>query len=43
MCLHIKLKYDRTDTRTHTDGGGDFQQEHRIYRCEICKEEFEVL
>jgi len=44
MCLHINLKYDRTDTRTHTfGGGGDYEQDHRIYICEICKNEFEMI
>jgi len=43
MCLHINLKYVRTDIRTHTDGGTDYQEKIYIYVCEICKEEFEVV
>ncbi len=43
MCLHINLKYLRTDIRISTDGGGDHQEEVRIYICEICKTEFEVI
>lgn len=42
MCLHINLKYVRTEIRVNTDGGGDFEEKVYIYVCEICKEEFSV-
>ena len=42
MCLHIDLKYDRTITRTNTDGGGSWDEEVRVYKCQICKKEFEI-
>jgi len=40
MCLHINLKYDRTDIIENT-GTGDTMKE-KIYICEICKKEFTV-
>jgi len=42
MCLHIDLKYDRTEIIECIHDDGNYFEEIKIYKCEICKKEFEV-
>ena len=41
MCLHINLTYDRTKTLENPDNGEEIKI--NIYKCIICKKEFEII
>jgi hypothetical protein len=44
MCLHIDLKYERTERRVHiTETGSREEYDCRVYKCIICGEEFDPI